>query len=487
MNSRQLLGRLALVGGGVFSALVLLELLLRFAGALFSPSLPKPSHAHLRILCLGESTTAPTPVLDVSWPSQLQAMLDVSLGPGVVSIINAGVPGTNTSAILTRLPDLLETYHPQIVIAMMGINDSKWYGINPKHSSLADAFFNFRVVKVARYIFHGFSYALYHPSGNKTSRTWLAARQEALNLSLQGKFAQALNILEPFLSSPKTYWRVQETAAAFLSFKNHNASAQEEKLASVAPPQVPAYSFRGEHLLSEGKYRQAEALARGVLRHDPRAYPAWEILAISFQKQKRFVPARAAYQVVIAEAPPDSTFYLWAMILRELVDIKLNGAVLPDGDLTECVNASLELARLTKEDIEPTSSKLAAYEWWDLQSTKKLEASVNKASAFQVTMLNYLELRDVLMKQRIQLIAMQYPMRDPLRLKAIFGPSGDITVIGNQGNFRQALQHLSYQDLFIDRFAGDFGHCTARGNALIAANVAAELRRKGLLSLGKKP
>jgi hypothetical protein len=34
------------------------------------------------------------------------------------------------------------------------------------------------------------------------------------------------------------------------------------------------------------------------------------------------------------------------------------------------------------------------------------------------------------------------------------------------------LPHSQYEDLFVDHFAGAFGHLTATGNTLIAENLA---------------
>ena len=49
--------------------------------------------------------------------------------------------------------------------------------------------------------------------------------------------------------------------------------------------------------------------------------------------------------------------------------------------------------------------------------------------------------------------------------------SGTI-VVGNKDNFERALSDGKYEDFFRDRFRGTWGHCTARGNALIAENLA---------------
>jgi hypothetical protein len=38
--------------------------------------------------------------------------------------------------------------------------------------------------------------------------------------------------------------------------------------------------------------------------------------------------------------------------------------------------------------------------------------------------------------------------------------------------FKAALKTSSYKEYFMDMFEGDFGHCTRKGNKLLAENIA---------------
>ena len=75
----------------------------------------------------------------------------------------------------------------------------------------------------------------------------------------------------------------------------------------------------------------------------------------------------------------------------------------------------------------------------------------------------------------IKFMAMQYPMRSINSLKKLLYSNKNyknITFISNEENFKKYLYNIgSYDDLFIDQFAGDFGHCTELGNKIIAENV----------------
>jgi hypothetical protein len=47
----------------------------------------------------------------------------------------------------------------------------------------------------------------------------------------------------------------------------------------------------------------------------------------------------------------------------------------------------------------------------------------------------------------------------------------DVVFIDNETVFREAVSRDGYDAVFVDRFAGDFGHGTRRGNELIARNL----------------
>jgi len=121
--------RTGLVLLGTITGLALLEFSLRTAGFVLEAAsrLGEASGAGRRgvILCLGESTTAPTAH---DWPRQLKGILDRDLGPGY-RVVNKARPGITTGILLANLPDQLEELRPIAVVIMAGINDSQWFGI----------------------------------------------------------------------------------------------------------------------------------------------------------------------------------------------------------------------------------------------------------------------------------------------------------------------------------------------------------------------
>ena len=124
---------------GLFLCAVFLEIGLRVGGFIFLSIQEYRNRISLRqkgsyrIMCLGESTT------DNAYPTQLQRTLNQRNIGIRFSVINKGVSGTDTEVILSRLEYNLDKYNPDMVIAMMGANDSdsvmSYEGILPKKNT----------------------------------------------------------------------------------------------------------------------------------------------------------------------------------------------------------------------------------------------------------------------------------------------------------------------------------------------------------------
>lgn len=107
------------------AALVLLELGLRAGeAAREARRAPRVRPGAYRVYALGESTTAPQAGEggeDVSWPAQLERALRRDV-PGAV-VDNLAEPGCDTERQLGRLEAALAAGKPDLVVAMLGVND----------------------------------------------------------------------------------------------------------------------------------------------------------------------------------------------------------------------------------------------------------------------------------------------------------------------------------------------------------------------------
>ncbi|MFH1799408.1 MAG: hypothetical protein ABH891_00980, partial [Candidatus Omnitrophota bacterium] len=118
-----LLRKTALVLFGVVLFLVLLEVGLRLGGFVllsireYGNSQSLKQKDTYRILCLGESTTEGT------YPKLLEEVLNRRHIGIRFSVIDKGRTSTDTPAILRIVETYLAEHHPDMVVAMMGIND----------------------------------------------------------------------------------------------------------------------------------------------------------------------------------------------------------------------------------------------------------------------------------------------------------------------------------------------------------------------------
>ncbi len=131
---------------GIAAAVIAFELVfivLHAASALIGPIIDVDPAAlasgRLRVLCLGESTTAS------GYPALLQQSLERALGKDSVVVINAGWRGVRAETIKRRVPRFLQKYQPDVVVTMIGINDeiierkgNRWYTNSAVGDSIRD-------------------------------------------------------------------------------------------------------------------------------------------------------------------------------------------------------------------------------------------------------------------------------------------------------------------------------------------------------------
>lgn len=101
---------------------------------------------------------------------------------------------------------------------------------------------------------------------------------------------------------------------------------------------------------------------------------------------------------------------------------------------------------------------------------KEKESSLENYSA--MTYHSYQRLKEITAEKGIELICVQYPLRSIDILKALVGNTEEVVFVDNQQVFEDALAEGAYPEYFTDIFGGDFGHCTKKGNRLLAGNVA---------------
>ncbi len=395
--------RVGLVVGGLVASLLLLEGTLQLA-ALFVPS---PSDGWrsterggdgptVRVLCLGESTThgfGETP-----YPTLLREALDEQLLGVSFEVINAGVPGTHSPYLASRAGELIDQHSPDVVIAMMGINDEVYFTdveILDRFPSWQVALLRSRVYRLFRLLWTNVDRRLeasslaskdvdrahlrrYRAEYEEANKGWASDRRGEGGLALEALIATARDAGVPqsdgTLSIPEPYWHIYEISHSRLT----------------------------TWLVDHERVEEAEALLRRAIELHPR----------NLRFRRRLV---------------------WL------------------------------LGHTGQDDARDR----------ERDALDRLEGR----QALRVTAASWQALREVTARSGVALVALQYPLRDVESLRRMLGGAADVTFVENVDNFRSALSSHGYDGVFVDRFAGDFGHSTEIGNRLIADRLVEQVFR----------
>jgi len=117
---------------------------------------------NIRILALGDSNTYGLYLPpESSYPSQLEQQWNAQHPELSVEVINLGYPGTNSFRLLANMPEILDTFKPDLVLLMIGFNDfwtpTETLTGNYQLSWIEKIQYNSRVYKLAYMVFQNFS------------------------------------------------------------------------------------------------------------------------------------------------------------------------------------------------------------------------------------------------------------------------------------------------------------------------------------------
>jgi tetratricopeptide (TPR) repeat protein len=214
--------------------------------------------------------------------------------------------------------------------------------------------------------------------------------------------------------------------------KPSEAEASFKKAIELNPKSVLAYVELGRFYRDQGKPSEAEALFKKAIELNPKNTIAYAELGRSYLSQGKPSDAEALFKKAIELNPKNTIAY---------------GA-------------------LKAIYIEMGNSELASE-----YDRRAKELGLNYYPPMTIS--NYHKLKAALDKRGIRLVCAQYPMRSIEPLKSIFQDNTEgIIFVDNEGIFKDAIKQGGYNDYFRDMFGGDFGHCTNKGNRLLAENIA---------------
>jgi len=487
--------KISLIIFGLCLFLILLETGLRLAGFIL---LSMQEYRNLqsvkqkgayRIMCIGESTTAGR------YPAFLEEILNQRNIGIKFSVVNKGVSAINTTLILANLESNINNYRPDMVIAMMGINDSGKFvscGVTAdfKHRF---TFKSLKIYKLARLIWlHMLAKAdevkVYCSNrGLKEFHSEVIAAERSLkedlqidsgnyraylNLGLfyreQGRFAEAGEAFAKALElSPENEQIYIELG--WLYRKQEDLSRAEElwnKALKLNPKNDLAYSALAWLNLKQRHFIQAEALSKKALKLNPGNCPVYNTLGWTYRKQGKFVLAEETFKKAIQLNPKNIKAY-----------VGLGQLYQDQGKFAQAEEIFRKVLEFSPKNDYARSALPLLYQ--GMGKTELAQECARQADRLKleyykpVTVYNYRKLRAILDSKGIKFVCMQYPVRNIEPLRKIFeGNEEGIIFVDNEKVFRDALKKDGRAKYFNDMFGGDFGHCTGVGNRLLAENAA---------------
>jgi lysophospholipase L1-like esterase len=381
-----------------------------------------------KIMCIGESTTYLGG--KDSYPSQLERFLNTHGQGKRFVVINQGMAGATSTSILSHLDQWLTNYKPDMVIAMVGINDSddtrQLLPLKPMNRWLMKS----KVYQLVLHLKSNVCQAIESYIQDKR-RYMMPAPKEKKNFDSEYEmFQDALG--KQSYDQKRLYALIQLSRG--LGHDDIAKSLYEKFLQDNSDPLIRHWVIKeyGVYLGRIGRYDDFLSIMHEV------PYDAW---------QPEFIRGYCH-----GEQHMENLRY----IIENMVEHKWQDKAVY-GYLASCYD---EGGR------------------GDLADFYLNKIRIQDSYSFKTTIENYLAIKDMLLSRDIRPVFVQYPMRNIESLRSIFTdvPGHErIIFVDNGPSFHEAVRKDSYEKYFYDRAAGDIGHATPQGNYLLAANIAKEI------------
>ncbi|MFH1799386.1 MAG: tetratricopeptide repeat protein [Candidatus Omnitrophota bacterium] len=196
-----------------------------------------------------------------------------------------------------------------------------------------------------------------------------------------------------------------------------------KKAIGLDPYHAEYYLMLGHHYAGKAEVAAEESFKKSI-ELMPGNYAAYRELGRAYLRQSKFQQAEALFKEFQNKYPDNDRIY------QDLIQL------------------------LEKKGLNEKVTELGEECFWN------------------VTAKNFIKMEEILSKKKIKLVCVQYPMRDSASLKEIFEGKEGIIFVDNEKTFKERVNKDNYGEYFIDEMFGDFGHCTEKGNRLLAENIA---------------
>jgi Flp pilus assembly protein TadD/lysophospholipase L1-like esterase len=490
---------------GIVLTLAALELLLRFGGFLFharQDSLNKAtfSQEEVRVLCIGESTTALGD--DNSYPSQLEEILNLSSGKTKFKVINKGMVSKTSYDILAQLDQNLKAYRPAIVVGMIGINDNKDTPGFLERKGIRSFLSGLRVYHLYVLLTQHIGRSMQEKALKKSGVTMPLSTERA-DPGVAGPETGSLDE-KNYPKMKRTLEDAEKTLKEIAPLLDRTEGAGKdaviEQMQSLQAFRVRAYKLIGTYHSLRRNYPLAEQFLTTALRLSKDSSIMLELGRL-FRLQGRKEEALRMLTAAVVLDPQEPLMLMelgrayadngnneeaGASFLRVLslkpenvwIYVEIGNWFKEKGFLQ---HAKVVLDEAYKRNANDHTTLQALGETLNALGEKEKGAALFKQAEDEKSRLNYYgpetqrnysEIVARVKAAGARMVIMQYPLRSVDPLKLIFRGQNDILFVENRSNFLAVLKEGAFTRYFADNFAGDFGHCTAIGNRLIAQNLA---------------
>jgi len=391
---------------------------------------------------------------------------------------------TNTSFILSVLEENLGKYRPNMVIAMIGINDK---GTHMPHEPVVSSspvrfFRSFKTYKLVRLLVRHINYKIEEAkrlnAGEKNDNVVLqqksfASAKRQKDLDVRAFVPLGEGILErEKMSIPRDEQGYIELGKLFTSQEKITLAKKAFRNAISVNPKSTDAVFRLVWLSEESEAQELIKNLTGELEKAIEMNPRDTVIINNYfhlgcylvNRYQRYIEAEKLFKKLVAI---DSSNCM-AHIMLGVCFAGQGQYALAENTLKKAQALDSNGRALT--ELAVLYHETGRYQLAEQSARKARE--LNPLGYLPLTVYNYKEIKRILDKKKIRLVCVQYPLRPIAPLKKIFADEQNIIFVDNERIFREALINTSYKAYFRDMFAGDFGHCTDIGNRLLAKNIA---------------
>jgi len=253
----------------------------------------------------------------------------------------------------------------------------------------------------------------------------------------------------------------------YINTRDYDKIEQIFKKAIALEPDMPwSYIGLGWNYYTKNEHTEAEEMFKRAIEIDPQNQTAYLLLGRCYRVQRKYAEAEDIIKRAIEIEPDNPWVYVelgrsyWSQREYDKTEKILKKAV-----INRCTENDVlygMLAQFYRERGETASAQ--EYCW----KADRLRAQYYNS----MTRHNYQKLKEIVIARKIKLVCMQYPCRSIESLRMMFDSPYGVIFVDNERVFKEALEHGKYSDYFTDIFGGDFGHCTPKGNRLLAQNIA---------------